>query len=141
MTYNINIFALFVCFFIGLVEKPLKPIPTAKPKVTRINSAGSDTDSMLARNTVITSNKTANRHTMHSTERVELFSTDSEMDSFFKENETIVNKNAKYNTNNSNNDLFSSSTSPNKTDENTMNEDLEDGEFDRLFSDAQRYAC
>ena len=128
-------------FFIGLVEKPLKPIPTAKPKVTRINSAGSDTDSMLARNTVITSNKTANRHTMHSTERVELFSTDSEMDSFFKENETIVNKNAKYNTNNSNNDLFSSSTSPNKTDENTMNEDLEDGEFDRLFSDAQRYAC
>jgi hypothetical protein len=108
---------------------------TSKPKVTRINSAGSDTDSMLARNAITLGKKpSVNRHTMASVEKVELFSTDSEMDSFFKENETIVNKNSKYN-----NDLFSSSTSPNKTDENTMNEDLDDDEFDRIVSEAQRY--
>ena len=111
-----------------------KPSVVSKPKVTRINSAGSDTDSVLARNVVMIGKKASNRHTINATEKVELFSTDSEMDSFFKENETIVNKNSKYN-----NDFFSSSTSPNKTDDNTMNEDLEDSEFDRIVSEAQRF--
>lgn len=59
------------------------------------------------------------------------------MDSFFKENESIVN-NMNINTN-----IFSSSNSSpnNKTDNdnNTMNEDLEDDEFDRIVSEAQRY--
>lgn len=109
--------------------KPAKP-------VTRMNSAGSDTDSMFVRNqAMVNNNKKSNsqRHTTShvETNRVELFSTDSEMDSFFKENETIVNKN-KYN-----NDLLSSN-SP-KTDEMTINEDLEDDqEFDRIVSEAQR---
>ena len=90
---------------------------------------------MLVRNAITIGKKpSTNRHTLGSVEKVELFSTDSEMDSFFKENETIVNKNSKYN-----NDLFSSSTSPNKTDENTMNEDLDDDEFDRIVSEAQRF--
>ena len=111
-----------------------KPSVVSKPKVTRINSAGSDTDSVLARNVVMIGKKASNRHTINATEKVELFSTDSEMDSFFKENETIVNKNSK-----NNNDFFSSSTSPNKTDDNTMNEDLEDSEFDRIVSEAQRF--
>jgi hypothetical protein len=115
-------------------NKPVKPI-------TRMNSAGSDTDSMFARNQAMVNNNkksSSQRHTTShvETNRVELFSTDSEMDSFFKENETIVNKNKSYNNNNT--DLLSSSTSP-KTDEMTINEDLEDDqEFDRIVSEAQR---
>jgi hypothetical protein len=63
----------------------------------------------------------------------ELFSTDSEMDSFFRENESIVNKAYKLN-----NDNLSSSTSPNKTDDNTI-DNIDDDEFDRIVSEAQRY--
>ena len=61
---------------------------------------------------------------------VELFSTDSEMDSFFKENELIVN-NATY--------IFSSNSSPKTDDSNTVNEDFDDDEFDRIVSEAQRW--
>ncbi len=82
-------------------------------------------------------NKSTNGNNNNSNERVELFSTDSEMDSFFKENETIVNMNSKYN---NSNDNMSSSTSPNKTDDNTMNENVDDDEFDRIVSEAQRLA-
>lgn len=62
-------------------------------------------------------------------ERVELFSTDSEMDSFFKENDA---KNYKYA------DLFSSSSAVGSP----QNDDLENNEdeFDRIVSDAQRYS-
>jgi hypothetical protein len=98
-------------------------------KLTRIHSTGSDTDSMFLRNSnMLNKNLTNNNYY----ERVELFSTDSEMDSFFKENESIVNRAYKYN-----NDNMSSSTSPNKTD-NTI-ENIDDDEFDRIVSEAQRY--
>jgi hypothetical protein len=99
-----------------------------------MNSAGSDTDSMLAKNTKVLAKSTAKSSTANAqrtTDVVELFSTDSEMDSFFKENELIVN--------NSNNNGSSSNSSPNKTDDsNTMNEDFDDDEFDRIVSEAQR---
>ena len=74
-----------------------------------------------------------NQNNSNYNERVELFSTDSEMDSFFKENESIVNRAYKYN-----NDYMSSSSSPNKTDDNTI-ENIDDDEFDRIVSEAQRY--
>ncbi len=67
---------------------------------------------------------------MLTNEKIELFSTDSEMDSFFEKNQSI---NYKYN------DLFSSSssaTSPNKTDPD--NNEINDDEFDQIVSDAQR---
>ncbi len=70
-----------------------------------------------------------NQNNSNYNERVELFSTDSEMDSFFKENESIVNRAYNY---------MSSSSSPNKTDDNTI-ENVDDDEFDRIVSEAQRY--
>lgn len=93
-----------------------------------MHSAGSDTDSMLARNTVaIAKRYTApNISNSNKSEKVELFSTDSEMDSFFKD-ELMLNNN-----------LFTSSSSPNKTDDNTMNEDFDDEELDQIVSDAKR---
>ena len=116
-------------FILGQMKTPNAKPAKANSKLTRMNSAGSDTDTIFNKNSNM-----IKKNAGYANDRVELFSTDSEMDSFFKENETIVNKNSKYN----NNDLFSSSTSPNKTDENTMNEDLEDDEFDRIVSEAQR---
>jgi hypothetical protein len=103
---------------------------TSSSRPRRMNSAGSDTDSMLAKNTkVLAKNNNNTSKNNHNHDVVELFSTDSEMDSFFKENELIVNNNGS-----------SSNSSPNKTDEsNTMNEDLDDDEFDRIVSEAQRY--
>lgn len=74
-------------------------------------------------------------------ERVELFSTDSEMDSFFKENENILN-------NSSNANMLSSSSTTtggggagrfNDENSNTMNEDFDDVEFDRIAAEANRF--
>ena len=129
-------------------QKPSRPKPQAK--MVRMHSAGSDTDTIFARNASKISSMLANsqkkpkstaaassakksQHNESTVERVELFSTDSEMDSFFKENDAIVKSNYL---------LLSSSggSSPNKnTDENTMNEDMDDDiEFDRIVSEAQR---
>ncbi len=61
----------------------------------------------------------------------EIFSTDSEMDSFFKECDP-VGTNYRYN------DLFSSSCgSPSRTDDN-LNDDFDD-DFDKVMSNGQRY--
>jgi hypothetical protein len=117
-------------------------------KINRLHSAGSDTDTIFTKN-AYTLAKLKQQHNVDveddeaenaamsapGNERVELFSTDSEMDSFFKENESLV----KVNNSNINNEQ-STSDSPNKTDENTMNEDFEDDEFDRIVSEAQRLA-
>ena len=77
---------------------------------------------MLTRNTMAISKTNLNKF---KPEKVELFSTDSEMDSFFKED--ILSKN-----------LLSSSSSGHKTDDNTMNEDFDEEEFDQIVSDAKR---
>lgn len=136
------------------VETTSKPIPQQQQqpsRMVRMHSAGSDTDTIFARNASKISSVLGNNHQKRpkqlpvsgnrpeGVEKVELFSTDSEMDSFFKENESIVNKA---------NNLYlmtsssaSNSNSPNKnnTDENTMNEELDDDiEFDRIVSEAQR---
>lgn len=96
----------------------------------RLNSAGSDTDSMLAKNTKVLSNNKKASLSASRNDMMELFSTDSEMDSFFKENEIIVNQAAA---------KPSSSSTPNRSDDsNTMNEDFDDDEFDRIVSEAQR---
>lgn len=88
----------------------------------RAQTTALDTDSMPKSKSVPES--TSQQHLLN--ERVELFSTDSEMDSFFKENDS---KNYKYN------DLFSSSSAV----ASPQNGDLEnDDEFDRIVSEAQR---
>ena len=106
----------FFIFLLTLEKVLSKP---NENRTGRMNSAGSDTDTMYTRNAA----------TIGKTDRVELFSTDSEMDSFFRDNESIVNKN--------NEVLSSSDASANRTDENqTLNED--DDEFNRIVSEAQR---
>jgi hypothetical protein len=116
-----------------LFKTPIMPLvnSTSSSRPRRMNSAGSDTDSMLAKNTrVLSKSGSKQQSSAKSADMVELFSTDSEMDSFFKENELIVNNNGAGSSLNS---------SPNKTDEsNTMNEDFDDDEFDRIVSEAQR---
>lgn len=110
------------------------------------HSASSDTDTMFTRNANVVAAAAASGVQSASTvknERVELFSTDSEMDSFFKENENILNS--------PNNFLSSSSTTAGskagggggggaeqRTDDNTMNESFDEVEFDRLVSEANR---
>ncbi|CAF0713391.1 unnamed protein product [Brachionus calyciflorus] len=100
-----------------------RPSPVKQSKLTRIQSGGSDTDSMLARNTSIITKPNLNKY---KPEKIELFSTDSEMDSFFKD-DILLNNNA-----------FSSHSSGTKTDDNTMNEDFDEDEFDQIVSDAKR---
>ena len=102
----------------------------APPSGRQVSTGGSDTDSMLSRN-LYTLGKLPH---LNNYEKVELFSTDSEMDSFFKETESLaVGSSCKYN------DLFSSSCgSPVKTDENTNNEEVDEDEFDKIVSGAQR---
>ncbi|RMZ97311.1 hypothetical protein BpHYR1_019155 [Brachionus plicatilis] len=99
-----------------------RPSPIKQSKLSRIHSAGSDTDSILTRNTMAISKNNVNKY---KPEKVEIFSTDSEMDSFFKDD--ILNKN-----------LLSSNSSGNKTDDNTMNEEFDEEEFDQIVSDAKR---
>lgn len=130
-------------------QNTLSTAPKPKHQHNRVlkHSASSDTDTMFTRNAnVIAAAEKSLSNMLQRTgagagagsggavknEKVELFSTDSEMDSFFKENETILNSNL----------LSSSSTTTarDKTDENTMNEDLDDVEFDRIVSEANRYS-
>ena len=71
---------------------------------------------------------------------VEFLSTDSEMDSFFKENESIVQQasGSKKMVSHSDQMFSSSGGSQTKSNENSMNEDLDDSEFDQIVSEAQR---
>lgn len=125
------------------MTKPTSPEAIAentKPKTTssRVHKhSGSDTDTMYTRNASLVGQQ---QQTTTKNERVELFSTDSEMDSFFKENENILQQQ---------NFLSSSSTTTGgsnnkaeqKTDDNTMNDDesFDDVEFDRLVTEANRF--
>jgi hypothetical protein len=113
----------------------------------RINSAGSDTDSMLAHNArVLNTTNSINQAPSQSlikkptqnNDTVELFSTDSEMDSFFKENELIVNNNDGMISGVSSNSNSPKQQSSEQESSQTMNEDLDDDEFDRIVSEAQR---
>lgn len=116
-------------------EKREKKLPAGGRIIFNPSDLNADLEKALLKNKVKKNGSENSKQTIPSSssfqqlnERVELFSTDSEMDSFFKENES---KTYKYN------DLFSSSSaaSPNKTD----NDDLEnDDEFDRIVSEAQR---
>ena len=89
---------------------------------------GSDSDhSMLMKNANLLGKSISSRNS--NSEKVEMFSTDSEMDSFFKETEAIGKSGSNYRYN----DLFSSSCgSPTKIDEN----DLDD--FDKIVTGGQR---
>lgn len=122
------------------MTKPTSPEENTKPKITssRVHKhSGSDTDTMYTRNASLVGQQQQTTTTKN--ERVELFSTDSEMDSFFKENENILQQQ---------NFLSSSSTTTGgsnnkaeqKTDDNTMNDDesFDDVEFDRLVTEANR---
>lgn len=117
-------------------EKREKKLPPGGRIIFNPSDLNADLEKALLKNKVKKNGLENSKQTIPSSssfqqlnERIELFSTDSEMDSFFKENES---KTYKYN------DLFSSSSaaSPNnKTD----NDDLEnDDEFDRIVSEAQR---
>lgn len=124
------------------VESALSKGPK-QSKMVRMHSAGSDTDTVFTRNAMMiqgnTSKKPYLQHPQQQQQRVgksggeivELFSTDSEIDSFFKENENLLNKFT----------TTSSSTSPNNNNNNKTtdeNEEIEDEEFNRIASDAHR---
>ena len=97
------------------LERALSGNKPSSSKSRLISKDGSDSDSMFGRNANL----------LDKNEKNEMFSTDSEMDLFFKENEN----NYKYN------DLFTSSCgSQCKTDEN-LNDDLDD--FDKIKIESQ----
>lgn len=100
---------------------------TARQKLPSL-CGGSDSDhSMLMKNANLLGKSIPSRN--NNSDKVEMFSTDSEMDSFFKESEAIGKSGSNYRYN----DLFSSSCgSPSKTDEN----DLDD--FDKIVTGGQR---
>jgi hypothetical protein len=131
------------------VESALSKGPK-QSKMVRMHSAGSDTDTMFTRNAMMiqggnTSKVSRVQHQSHNQQQqhphrvgksgggeiVELFSTDSEIDSFFKENENLLNRFT----------TTSSSTSPNNNNNNRTtdeNEEIGEEEFNRIASDAQR---
>jgi hypothetical protein len=125
------------------VESALSKGPK-QSKMVRMHSAGSDTDTVFTRNAMMiqaNTSKKPNFQQQHQQQQshqrvgksggeiVELFSTDSEIDSFFKENENLLNKFT----------TTSSSTSPNNNNKTTdENEEIGEEEFNRIASDAHR---
>lgn len=63
---------------------------------------------------------------LRKSQRVELFSTDSELDSFFKENESIIKKSGY----DSSRDFL--------TNKRAVENDVDDLDFDQMVTDAQR---
>lgn len=100
---------------------------TARQKLPSL-CGGSDSDhSMLMKNATLLGKSIPSRH---NSDKIEMFSTDSEMDSFFKDTEAIGKSASNYRYN----DLFSSSCgSPSKTDENDLDDD-----FDKIVTGGQR---
>jgi hypothetical protein len=67
------------------------------------------------------------RNKLVKSQRVELFSTDSELDSFFKENENFIKKSG-----------YDSSRDFAARVENNKDDDFDDLDFDRMVTEAQR---
>lgn len=115
------------------LEKALSSNKTPGSKQRLLSMGGSDSDSMLLRNANLLGKPLPKIESTRSTEisnlKPELFSTDSEMDSFFRESDPVGSNGQNYRYN----DLFSSSCGS-RTDENLN----EDDDFDKIVTGGQR---